>query len=127
MNFGTADLKDYAWIHEQYSDGYALSSPVKAFPANERGLYDMLGNVWIWNWTNADHYRSRSTGSRSAYPDSLEQLEVAGNLAMSMTGGCYLARISHANLLSSMSHPALDGAEDIGFRLVAVLKKDSGL
>lgn len=127
MNFGTAELQEYAWIHEQFSDGFALSSPVKAFPANDRGLYDMLGNVWVWNWTNVNHYRSRSTGSRRAYPDSLEQLEVAGNNAMSMTGGCYLARLSHANLLSNMSHPALDGAEDIGFRLVAVLKKDSGL
>jgi hypothetical protein len=46
---------------------------------------------------------------------------------MSMQGGCYLARLSHANLLSKMSHPALDGAEDIGFRLVAVRRADSGL
>jgi len=33
-------------------------------------------------------------------------------------GGSYLARAAHANLLSSMSHPVLDGAEDIGFSLV---------
>ena len=127
MNFGTADLEEYAWIHEQFRDGFARSSPVKAFPANDRGLHDMLGNVWVWNWTNADHYRARPVGSRSALPESLEQLSVEGNYAMTMTGGCYLARLSHANLLASMSHPALDGAEDIGFRLVAVLKKDSGL
>lgn len=127
MNFGTAELQEYAWIHEQYSDGFAMSSPVKAFPANDRGLYDMLGNVWVWNWTNADQYRTRPIGSRSARPNSLEQLAVEGNRAMTMTGGCYLARVSHANLLSSMSHPALDGAEDIGFRLVAVRQKVSGL
>ena len=29
-------------------DGYARTSPVKAFPANGYGLYDMAGNVWQW-------------------------------------------------------------------------------
>jgi sulfatase modifying factor 1 len=127
MNFGTADLQDYAWIHEQYRDGFARSSPVKAFPATDRGLHDMLGNVWVWNWTNNAQYESRSNGPRSASPLPLEQLGTESNQAMTMTGGCYLARLSHANLLSRMSHPALDGAEDIGFRLVAVFKSEGGL
>jgi formylglycine-generating enzyme len=30
------------------ADGYERSSPVKAFPANGYGLYDMGGNVWNW-------------------------------------------------------------------------------
>ncbi len=37
------------------ADGFASTSPVKSFPPNGYGLYDMAGNVW--NWT-ADFYRA---------------------------------------------------------------------
>jgi formylglycine-generating enzyme len=29
-------------------DGYEQTSPVGAFPANDYGLFDMIGNVWEW-------------------------------------------------------------------------------
>lgn len=29
-------------------DGYARTSPVRAFPANGYGIFDMIGNVWEW-------------------------------------------------------------------------------
>jgi hypothetical protein len=83
--------------------------------------------VWVWNWTNAPRYEERPRGERTARPATLDELGVARNEPIAMQGGCYLARLSHANLLSKMSHPALDGAEDIGFRLVAVRFADSGL
>ncbi|MGH8021109.1 MAG: formylglycine-generating enzyme family protein [Opitutaceae bacterium] len=127
MNFGTAELSAYAWIHEQLSDGHAYSSPVRAYPPNARGLHDMLGNVWVWNWTNRAQYDARAHGDRVARPASLDTLGAGANEALSMSGGCYLARLTHANLHAKMSHPALDGAEDIGFRLVAVRAADSGL
>jgi len=126
MNFGSREL-DYMWVHDQFRDGHALSSPVKAYPSDSRGLHDMLGNVWVWNWTNSARYEEHPRGDRVSRPAALDELGVARNEPIAMQGGCYLARLSHANLLSKMSHPALDGAEDIGFRLVAVRAADSGL
>jgi formylglycine-generating enzyme required for sulfatase activity len=44
------------------ADGFIRTSPVRSFPVNGYGLYDMAGNVWEWcaDWYQRDLYRRRA-------------------------------------------------------------------
>lgn len=53
--------------HNTAEDGYASTSPVKAFPSNRYGLWGMAGNVWEWtsDWYRHDTYMRRAKNGKA--------------------------------------------------------------
>jgi formylglycine-generating enzyme required for sulfatase activity len=85
------------------ADGFAGTSPVKAFPPNGYGLFDMAGNVW--NWT-ADAYRE----NLNSPPDEFRRV---------IKGGSFLCSASYCESYRPSARrgtPSDTGSGHVGFR-----------
>jgi formylglycine-generating enzyme required for sulfatase activity len=113
-------------------DGFERTSPVRSFPPNGYGLYDMIGNVWEWT---SDFYAPRHSApamrvccvppsSRKSTPaDSLEP-DVPGNgiPRRLIKGGSHLCSPSYCRRYrpAARQAQAVDSpTSHIGFRCVA--------
>ncbi len=105
-------------------DGYEGAAPVKSFPANDYGLYDMAGNVW--NWT-ADYYNDENHTEMSAScynPNANPRTMMAkeNNEVRRVTkGGSFLCNPAYCESYRPTARrgtPHDTGMEHIGFRCI---------
>jgi formylglycine-generating enzyme required for sulfatase activity len=105
------------------ADGYDGTAPVRSYPANGFGLYEMAGNVWEWT---CDWYR------QVAQPDPESLVEVPLRRKV-LKGGSYLSSPANCKRYRPAGRAPLrvDAAAcDVGFRCVvrpaAVLARAAG-
>lgn len=108
--------------HNTRLDGYAGTSPVKAFPANGYGLYDMAGNVWQWcaDWYRPDYY-ARSPAKNPLGPEDSYDPSEPGAKKRVQRGGSFLCCDQYCSRYrpGGRGKGAVDtGAGHTGFRCV---------
>lgn len=87
-------------VYDLKEDGFESTAPVKTFPPNTYGLYDMIGNVWEWT---SELYDKKSTSMRVS------------------KGGSYLCAQNYCSNYrpSARQGSTVDsGSSNLGFRVV---------
>lgn len=107
-------------------DGYDYISPIKSYPSNEIGLYDMAGNVWeittdlfnvnYYNTLDINKVLKNPTGAKTSYsPSNPYQLEHV------IKGGSFLCHESYCasfRISARMGMEPSSSSDHIGFRTV---------
>jgi formylglycine-generating enzyme required for sulfatase activity len=109
-------------VDRQNLDGFLTTSPVKSFPPNELGLFDMAGNVWEWcsDFYDADYYAS-SPRRNPKGPDATYDPQLPGNAKRVQRGGSFLCNTNNCTGYRTQSRGRGDLASSSyhnGFRCV---------
>ncbi|MFK7799898.1 MAG: formylglycine-generating enzyme family protein [Aureispira sp.] len=105
-------------------DGHYATAPVRSFPPNAYGLYDMAGNVWEWcaDWFDVRYYQKKEAqqanpqGPKMAYNPAMPLLQ-----EKVMRGGSFLCNDSYCSGYRNarrMGSGTDTGLNHTGFRCV---------
>ncbi|MBL8799212.1 MAG: formylglycine-generating enzyme family protein [Planctomycetia bacterium] len=109
-------------VENTAEDGFPRSAPVKSYPPNGYGLYDMAGNVWEWcaDWYTAAYYEFSPADNPQGPQRSYDPLE-PGQAKRVQRGGSFLCSDQYCSryMPGGRGKGAVDsGASHVGFRCV---------
>ncbi len=110
-------------VRDLAEDGYNRAAPVKSFPANPLGLYDMDGNVWEWcaDYYRPDYYKNAPASNPKGPSDSFDPAE-PGMVKRVQRGGSFLCNDQYCEryIAGSRGKGEISSASNnLGFRCVS--------
>ncbi|WP_332369391.1 formylglycine-generating enzyme family protein [Spirosoma telluris] len=108
-------------------DGFRTAAPVKTFPANPNGLYDMDGNVWEWcsDLYRPDYYQKSPIANPKGPNDSFDPDE-PGTVKHVQRGGSFLCSDQYCIRYKAGSRgkgETSSASNNLGFRCVRTANK----
>ena len=113
-------------VYNEITDGFERLAPVKSFPPNGYGLYDISGNVWEWcgDWYHADYYNcvlENKLSNNPQGPAGSFDPQMPNTPQKVVRGGSFLCNGSYCagyRAAARMKSSPDTGLEHTGFRCV---------